>query len=238
MNKPLERWEVLPHGKLTEVDENILTVTGEIHMPMKFPRRMTVVRLRDSNLVVFSAIALDEDEMHALEAYGQPAYLVVPNDHHRLDAKIWKQRYPNMQVVAPAGAREKVEEVVHVDTTDPNFNDPNVRYLTVAGTRDHEAALIVRTRNGTTLVLNDLVGNIRDSSGFGGWLLRMMEFAGDAPHIPKPVKLKMVADKVALRAQLTQWAELESLNRVLLSHGDTIEERPSQALLELVSSLE
>ena len=60
MNKPLERWEVLPHGKLTEVDENILTVTGEIHMPMKFPRRMTVVRLRDSNLVVFSAIALDE----------------------------------------------------------------------------------------------------------------------------------------------------------------------------------
>ena len=98
MNKPLERWEVLPHGKLTEVDENILTVTGEIHMPMKFPRRMTVVRLRDSNLVVFSAIALDEDEMHALEAYGQPAYLVVPNDHHRLDAKIWKQRYPNMQV--------------------------------------------------------------------------------------------------------------------------------------------
>ena len=143
-----------------------------------------------------------------------------------------------MQVVAPAGAREKVEEVVHVDTTDPNFNDPNVRYLTVAGTRDHEAALIVRTRNGTTLVLNDLVGNIRDSSGFGGWLLRMMEFAGDAPHIPKPVKLKMVADKVALRAQLTQWAELESLNRVLLSHGDTIEERPSQALLELASSLE
>ena len=127
MNKPLERWEVLPHGKLTEVDENILTVTGEIHMPMKFPRRMTVVRLHDSNLVVFSAIALDEDEMHALEAYGQPAYLVVPNDHHRLDAKIWKQRYPNMQVVAPAGAREKVEEVVHVDTTDPNFNDPNVR---------------------------------------------------------------------------------------------------------------
>jgi len=86
--------------------------------------------------------------------------------------------------------------------------------------------------------LNDLVGNIRDSSGFGGWLLRMMEFAGDAPHIPKPVKLKMVADKVALRAQLTQWAELESLNRVLLSHGDTIEERPSQALLELASSLE
>jgi len=30
---------------------------------MDQPRRMTVVRLNDSRLVVFSAIALDEDEM-------------------------------------------------------------------------------------------------------------------------------------------------------------------------------
>jgi len=37
---------------------------------MELSRRMTVVRLNDSRLVVFSAIALDEDEMAALEAYG------------------------------------------------------------------------------------------------------------------------------------------------------------------------
>lgn len=59
MTKPFQQWAVLPHGKLTQIDDNILTVVGEIDMPlMDPPRRMTVVRLVDSRLVVFSAIAL------------------------------------------------------------------------------------------------------------------------------------------------------------------------------------
>jgi len=238
MTKSFLQWKVLPHGKLTEVDENILTVTGELHMPFtKLPRRMTVARLGDSRLVVFSAIALDDVEMRSLEEYGRPAFLVVPNDHHRLDAKVWKDRYPSMQVVTPEGSRAKVEEVVPVDTTQPDFGDPNVQFVTVPGTRGHEAALVVRTRNGTTLVLNDLVGNIRHESGFGGWFLRMMGFAGDEPHIPKPVKLMLVADKAALRAQLVQWAELDSLQRILVSHGAPIEDHPSRTLRDLASSL-
>ena len=238
MTKTLQQWKVLPHGKLTEVDENILTVVGEIHMPLTdLPRRMTVVRLNDGRLVIFSAIALDEDEMRALEDFGRPAFLVVPNDHHRLDAKIWKDRYPAMEVVAPEGSREKVEQAVHVDTTDPLLGDSNVQFVTVPGTRGHEAALVVRTTNGTTLVLNDLVGNIRNPSGFGGWFLRMMGFAGDEPHIPKPVKLTMVDDKEALRAQLLKWSELESLKRILVSHGSPIEDHPGQALRDLAGSL-
>ena len=75
MTRPFQEWKVLPHGKLSQIDDNILTVVGEISMPlMDLPRRMTVVRLNDSRLVIFSAIALEEDEMAALEAYGRPAY--------------------------------------------------------------------------------------------------------------------------------------------------------------------
>src|SRR6185369_15653592 len=86
MTQPFKEWTVLPHGKLSQIDDNILTVVGQIHMPlMDLPRRMTVVRLADSRLVVFSAIALDEDEMAAIEAHGHPAYLIVPSDKHRLD---------------------------------------------------------------------------------------------------------------------------------------------------------
>ena len=96
MSQPLTEWKVLPHGKLTTVEENILTVVGEIPMPLaNITRRMTVVRLRDGRLVIFNAIALDEDEMRALEEFGKPAFLVVPNGHHRLDAKIWKSRSPS-----------------------------------------------------------------------------------------------------------------------------------------------
>lgn len=238
MTAPLQQWKVLPHGKLSAIDDNILTVTGDIHMPlMDLPRRMTVVRLNDSRLVVYSAIALDEDEMASLEAYGRPAFLIVPSDKHRLDARIWKDRYPLMQVVAPEGARAKVEETVPVDTVAPAFGDPNVQFVTVPGTRGHESALVVRSAGGTTLVLNDVVGNIRNACGFGGWLLHLAGFAGDDAQIPKVVKMVMIEDTNALRLQLQQWAEIESLKHILVSHGAVIDENPRQTLRDLASSL-
>ena len=238
MTKPFQEWTVLPHGKLSQIDDNILTVIGEIHMPlMDLPRRMTVVRLNDARLVVFSAVALDEDEMASLEAYGRPTYLIVPSDKHRLDAKIWKDRYPQMQVAAPEGAREKVEEVVPVDTVAPRFEDPNVQFVTVPGTRGREAALVVRSPNGTTIVLNDVVGNIRNASGFGGWLLHLAGFAGDEAQVPKVVKMAVIEDKNALRTQLLEWAEIESLKRILVAHGSPIEENPRQTLRDLAASL-
>ena len=239
MTKPFQQWTVLPHGKLVQSDENILTVVGEIHMPlMDLPRRMTVVRLVDARLVVFSAIALDENEMSALEAYGRPAFLIVPSDKHRLDAKPWKDRYPEIQVVAPEGARDKVEETVQVDTVSPRFDDPDVQFVTVPGTRGREAALVVRTPKGTTLVLNDVVGNIRDAAGFGGWLLHLAGFAGKEAQVPAVVKMAVIEDTKALRTQLLQWAEIESLVRILVSHGSPIEENPHQVLRDLAASLE
>lgn len=238
MPKAHQQWKVLPHGRLSELDPNILSVTGNIHMPLTdLPRRMTVARLPGGRLVVFSAIALDEPGMQVLESYGQPAFLVVPSDKHRLDAKIWKDRYPALQVVTPEGSRKKVEEVVSVDTTAPQFGDPSVQFVTVPGTGRHEAALLIHTTNGTTLVLNDLVGNIRNMTGFGGWFLRRMKFAGEEPQVPRPVQWTMVEDKAALRAQFLEWAELPGLKRILVSHGEPIDFQPAEALRDLAQSL-
>lgn len=176
--------------------------------------------------------------MHALEDFGAPAFLIVPSDHHRLDARIWKDRYPAMQVITPAGAREKVEKVVPVDATDVGFGDPDVTFITVPGTSGHEAALKVSGRSGTTLVLNDIVGNIRDTTGISGWFLRLMGFAGDEPHVPLPVKAAMIDNKAALAAQQRQWADLPSLKRIIVSHGNTIDSDPRSALRDLAATLD
>jgi hypothetical protein len=238
MTKPTQHWKIRPHGELSAIDDNILTVVGPIRMPLgSFPRRMTVVRLRDSRLVVWSAMALRETEMAQLEAFGRAAFLIVPNDHHRLDANAWKERYPQMQVVAPEGSRAKVEKMVAVDTTTPDFGDPIVQFVTVAGTHDREAALIVHAPKGTTLVVNDLVGNIRDASGISGWLLGVAGFAGTSARIPRVVKMNLVYDAGALRTQLLQWAALRSLKRILVSHGEPIETDPRQTLRDLASAL-
>src|SRR6185369_15815021 len=128
-----ETWTVLPHGQLTQVSERIYTVVGELKMPLlKLPRRMTVVRLATGRLVIFSAIALDEGGMAKLEALGEPAFLVVPSQMHRLDAPSFVRRYPNIVVVAPRGGAEKIGKVVRIDTSTPDFGDGTVRYVEVA----------------------------------------------------------------------------------------------------------
>lgn len=238
MARPLQHWKVLPHGKLSVIDDNLLTVVGELHMPIgDFPRRMTVARLRDGRLVIYSAIALEEDEMEALEKFGFPTFLVVPSDRHRMDAKIWKDRYPRLLVLAPPGAREKVDEIVRVDATDFDFRDPSVKFVTVPGCEGHEAALVVQGASGTTLVVNELIWNVDHRPGFGGWLMKVTGLTSDGPQIPAIPKLFGFKDQPALRRQLEEWAKLHNLRRIIVSHGDIIETQPDVVLRDLAQQL-
>lgn len=239
MTKPFCEWTVLPHGRLTRLDENIMTVSGLLKMPPMgdVERRMTVVRLEHGGLVVYSAIALEEAEMSSLEAFGTPEYLIVPNDIHRMDAKTWKDRYPAIKVVTPPGARARVEEVVPVVATDVSFDDPHVQYVVVPGTGEREAALVIETDSGTTLVLNDLIFNLADRPGFSGWLFKAIGMTGDEPHMPPVIKLRQVKDEAALRAQLERWSALPNLRRVVVSHGNVITSDAAPLLRRIAEEL-
>jgi len=233
-----ETWTVLSHGPSVELDDGTLTVTGQIHMPlMDLERRMTVVRLSDGSSVIYSAIALGDVEMNRIKTFGEPQYLIVPGDKHRLDAKIFKQRYPSLQIIAPPGASERVSKVVPVDATSVDFGDPDVTSHVVSGTGGREASLLVRRRSGTTLILSDLVGNLHQKRGFEGWLLHVAGFAGDHPQIPRVVRMLLVENKGRLRQQLLEWAAIPDLRRIIMSHGDPIETHCGEALRKLAAAL-
>ena len=235
MTAPFKEWTVLPHGKLMRVNERIVTVVGELKMPLlELPRRMTAIRLNSGDLAIFSAIALREPDMAELEALGRPAFLIVPSVRHRLDAPGYAQRYPNMTVVAPRAGAEKIAEVVRVDTSTPNFGDPSVRYVEIAG----DSALEVDGDDGLTIIVNDLIGDIHGESGIGGWLLRVMGFAGDDPHVPGPVKLTLGKHKREVAQQFRRWAERNDLRRIIVSHGDSIESDPRGILRTLAATLD
>ncbi len=235
MTAPFKEWTVLPHGKLTRINERIVEVVGELKMPLlELPRRMTVVRLNTGGLVVFSAIALREPDMAELEALGRPAFMIVPSLRHRLDAPAYARRYPGIEVVAPRTGKEKIAEVVRVDTSTPDFGDPTVRYVEIVG----DSALEVDGDDGLTIIVNDLIGDIHGESGVGGWLLRVMGFAGDDPHVPGPVKLLLGKHKSEVARQFRRWAEREDLRRIIVSHGDTIMADPRGVLRTLAASLD
>ena len=235
---PFSTWTELPHGKLTALEDNLLTVVGELTTPGgEIARRMTVVRLKDGRLVVYSAVLLDEKEMNALARFGAPAFLVVPSSIHRKAAKIWKERFPSLKVIAPDSARAKTEKIVPVDATHVDFQDASVRYVTVPGADGYEAALIVETPRGTTLVVNDLVGQAHEAPSFTGWLTRKLKLSGSDPRVTGVVRVGRIRDKGAVRAQLNAWARLRNLTRIVVSNGDIVDRDPTKVLRELAQSL-
>jgi len=233
-----QNWTVLPHGPVTAIDDGILTVTGRVHLPLvELERRMTAVRLDDGSCIIYSAVALDEDGMKRIESLGPPRYLIVPGDAHRLDAKIYKQRYPDLCVLTPPGARTRVSKAVEVDATSADFGDPGVTWHVVAGVGGHEAALLVHRRTGTTIILSDLIGNMRRKDGFEGWMLHVMGFGDDAPTVPTVERVLMVDSKAKLRRQFLDWAAIPDLRRIIMSHGEPIEHGAAEALRGLADTL-
>jgi len=239
MSKFNTQWTVGPHGSFEEIDDGLISVSGEIVMPLgRFPRRMTVVQLADGGSLVWSAIALSEPEMEKLEAFGAPRFMVVPNPGHRLDAHLYKSRYPALKVLTPKGALEAVSEAVAVDATTDVIGDPDVSFVTVAGTDDAESALVVKRGGGTTLITNDIIGHVTHPHGLGATIMaHLFDYGVDEPSVPRTVR-RFIKAPSALAAQMRDWADLPGLKRIIVSHVDPITDAPADVLRRLADDLD
>jgi hypothetical protein len=229
MAKPCETWTVYQHGPIEKLTENLWRVEAPVpKAPMH--RTMLVARLSDGRLVIHNGIALGDAEMKELESWGSPAFLIVPNSGHRLDAKIFKDRYPSVRVIGPPGAKAKIEQVVKLDATEVDFGDDTVRYEILDGTGRGEGVMIVRSKAGTTLVFTDAVMNMKSLPGLGGFMMGLFGFTGPAPKVTAAARMLLVKDKKALRAELEKRAGTADLMRVEVAHGAPITASPAEAL--------
>src|SRR5258706_9598884 len=111
---------------------------------MSLKRVMTIVRPASGGLVIHNPIALEESGMKEIEDLGTPELLIVPSAFHRLDAPVFKRRYPSARVLTPKGARSKVREVMTVDGIYADFPaDDGIRLEMLSGMRDAEGAMLV-----------------------------------------------------------------------------------------------
>jgi hypothetical protein len=186
---------------------------------MSLRRTMTVVRRADGTLLLHSPIALDETRQRELEALGPLAVLVVPNAGHRLDAPAYKARYPQVVTFCPRGGRAKVAEVISVEGTYDDYADDGVvRFETLDGVDGSEGALLVRSEDGMTVVLNDVVMNMDKKKDVLGYLFTTLLGSAPGPRVSRLARLVYVKDQPALRRHLERLAETPALQRLIVSH--------------------
>jgi hypothetical protein len=230
-------WTVLRHGPIVELAENLWRVEGAIPGFALVDRAMTVVRLGDGRLVIHNAIALDAPSMGRLEAWGRPAVMIVPNGWHRLDARAYRDRYPDLRVACPSGARKRVSEVVDVDCgyEDLALGDDAVTVRYLDGVAPAEGVLEIRSDDGVTVVFNDLINSLPKLRGLFGAFYGLIAGTGRPGH-HRMVSRWLVRDRRAFRRELEALAD-RGPRRVLVSHGAVIDAHAAEVLRAVAARL-
>jgi hypothetical protein len=229
-------WPVLDNGPLTQLSPSLWRVEGALP-DMSLRRVCAVARMSTGDLVVHSAICMDEAGMAALEALGPVRWIVVPNRLHRMDAPRYAARYPEAKVLCPPGGRDKVAEVVRLDGTLDEFpEDSVVSFEPLEGVAGQEWVMRVRDPDDTSLVFTDALFNVPHQGGFGGLVLRMMGSSG-GPKVTPLARLLLVKEKRALRHTLESLAATPDLRRLVAGHGDVVSEDAAGVLRRVAATL-
>jgi hypothetical protein len=237
MLRPMAIWRVLPHRPIERLTENLWRVEGDLDgMPLK--RVMTVAKRADGALVIHNAMALEDAAMREIEAWGEVAFVIVPSGYHRMDAPAFHERYPKAKILCPSGARKKVEQVVPVSGTYEDFPaDEAVRFEMLDGLRGAEGVMIVRSKEGTSVVFTDALFNMPHPPGFTGFVFKHVTASSGGPRVSRVTRLFLVKDNAAFRASLERLAQISDLRRIIVAHHETVEVEPSRVLLQVASTL-
>jgi hypothetical protein len=237
-NQRHDAWLVREHGPIEKLSENLWRVEGSLP-GMSLRRNMVVVRKANGQLAIHSAIALEEQAQAELEAWGTPSYLVIPNRGHTLDAAAYKARYPQLKIYTPRGGITTVEQKIQgkVDGSYEDFpSDDELRLQTLHGVGEGEGAMIVRSRDGTTVVLNDAVFNMDRKRDPLGFLFTTVLGSAPGPRVSRLAKLLFIKDQGALKHDLLQLAELPDVQRLIVAHEKVAQGADARAALKQAAS--
>jgi len=215
---PESRSRIFPYEPPRALAANLWQVKGSLAIP-GVPRNMTIHRLADGRLILYSVIAMHEDGMRALEALGEPAIMVIPHDRHQMDAPFYRLRYPRLHVVAPEPARETR---VPIDAGLEGLTSLGVRAYPLPGTSYHEAILELPIAGGVALCTCELLGNAAGVGGLLGLAMRWLGPPGGGFGVSRAVRWREVTDRAAVRRWLEELAQREDIGMILVGHGEPV----------------
>jgi hypothetical protein len=219
---------IYPYSPLTSLAANLWQVQGTLANGL--PRNMTVYRLPDGRLLLYSVVAMHPPDMEVLEKLGRPAIMVMPHDRHQMDAPFYKQRYPDLRVLAP---QPRHARKVPIDADLGELGALGIKAYIPPGTTYHEVVLELPVEGGIALCTTELLGNIADLSGLPRLmrlLLRLFGPPGGGLGVARVVRWREVSDRKRMQAWLRSLAARRDLCMVLVGHGSPVTEEPAASL--------
>lgn len=188
------------------------------------PIRMTVIRLVDGRLVLYSPIQLDEDRAVELEWLGPVRFVVVPNTMHRTFVGWAARRFPEARILAArhvlATVRGDADRADAIEEVEDEALRREIDVMAVAGSKVGEVLLLHRASR--SLLLADLCFNL--AGHYRGFMAVFMRWNGVADRLAmsRLYRWFTVQDAAALRRSIEAIAALD-FRRLIVCHGRVIE---------------
>jgi hypothetical protein len=207
---------IYPYEPPLSLAANLWQVRGSLRIP-GLPRNMTIYRLPDGHLVLYSVIAMHEDGMRALEALGTPAIMVIPHDRHQMDAPFYKSRYPSLRVLAPCPEKPRR---VPIDSGLYELGALGIGSSTLPGTSYDEAILELPVEGGVALCTCELLGNLSPPpTGLVGLAAKVFGPPGGGFGVNRAVRWREVASRASVREWLDSLAARRDIRMITMAHG-------------------
>ena len=215
-------------AQLQHVGEEIWVYEGNTvsFYGFPFPTRMTIVRLRSSDLWIHSPEKINEGLKDELSDIGEVRYLVSPKKLHHLFLPEWIREYPKATTYASPGLARKRNDIrFDVELCEMAEDEwaEDISQTIFAGSLVMEEVIFFHMRS-STLILTDLIENL-DQGTLNIWQTALAKLAGIiSPHGKTPVDWRLtfiLGGKQKARASLARMLEWNPDN-IILSHGKCI----------------
>ena len=97
---------------LKEVDTNIWVAEQKLkYLGLEVGTRMTIIRLKNGEIVVISPIKVDKETINQINELGKVRIIIAPNLYHHLFISDFKSAYPDTQILAAPGLESKRQDI-------------------------------------------------------------------------------------------------------------------------------
>ncbi|MBV8773501.1 MAG: hypothetical protein JO166_14405 [Deltaproteobacteria bacterium] len=206
--------DLLPFAGGVWVDSDPVRFLG-----MRLTATMAVLRLPDSNLLLYSPVAMTPTRRASVEALGRIAHVYAPNLYHHLWIGDWANAFPTARLHAPRLLAKKRPDLrvhrVHGSAPEPSFAGV-IDEVRIDGFRMAESVLLYRPSR--TLVVADLLHNVgRPQHPWTKLYTRAMGFY-DRVALSRMLRWTAFSDRAAARRSLDQLLAL-SFEGLIVGHG-------------------
>ncbi|MEO3428235.1 DUF4336 domain-containing protein [Pelagibius sp. CAU 1746] len=218
-----------PLGSLKPLAENVWTVDGPAirfglgWLKLRFPTRMTILRLIGGGLFIHSPTALSPALRGAVEVLGPPRWIVAPNRIHYWWVPDWHAAFPAAEVYLAPRVREQAGGRIDFPACELEAAagypwDGEIATLPVPGSYMTEVVFFHRPSR--TLVLTDLIENFEPRK-LGFVMRRLTRWAGILDpdgQMPRDMRLTFKGRRAELRRAVETMIAWDP-QRVILAHG-------------------